>query len=79
MFQINKRLKPFEIFNSSIRNVWILLNKTFFRPVILMPFMEPSIAVVAEIRLSIASSQRAWRDITKFKARIEATKETICV
>lgn len=59
MFQISKRLKPFEILSSSIRNVWILLNMTFFNPVILIPFMEPSIAAVAEIRLSIASSQRA--------------------
>lgn len=41
-----------------------------------MRFIEPNIFVVALIRLSIASSQRACLCTTKFKTKIEAKNET---
>lgn len=53
----------------------MLLNKTFLKPVIFMPFIDPSIDVVAEIRSSIAVSHNACREMTIPKTVIEATRE----
>lgn len=47
-----------------------------FKPVILMPFIEPSMAVVEEMRLSMASSHSDWRETTNPNTMIDPTSET---
>lgn len=47
-----------------------------FKPVILIPFIEPSMAVVEEMRLSMASSQSDWRETTNPNTMIDPTSET---
>ncbi len=41
-----------------------------------MPFMDASMAEVAEMRFSMASSHIAWRDMMKFMAKIDPSKDT---
>jgi hypothetical protein len=38
--------------------------------------MDDSIAEVAEMRFSMASSHIAWRDMMKFMAKMEPSNET---
>jgi hypothetical protein len=54
-----------------------VLNTVPFRPLIFMLFMEPSTEVVAEILLSIASSQSAWRETMNPMTNIEPASEAI--
>jgi hypothetical protein len=76
MFQMISFRNFFEMRNSSTRSCCKLASRVSFKPHILTPFMDESIADVAEMRFSIASSHIAWRDMMKFMANMEPNNET---
>lgn len=57
--QMRSFLNFFEISSSSTRSCWRSSRKTSVKPLIFTPFMELNMAVVAAIRLSMASSHMA--------------------
>ena len=75
MFQIINRRNRLEIRNSSTLSCCIVANNVSFKPHILTPFMEASIAEVADMRFSMASSHMACRDMMKFMATMEPSKD----
>ena len=77
MFQMISFRNRFEIRSSSTRSFCILASSVSFRPHILTPFMDASMAEVAEMRFSIASSHIAWRDMMKFMANMEPSNDTV--
>lgn len=77
MFQIRSLRNFLEIVNSLMRSFCRLDNRTCFKPHILIPFMDPSMEVVKDTRLSIASSHMAWRETTRNMVIMEPTRVTI--
>ena len=72
-----RRLRNFlEILISSIRKNCKFARSTSVKPHILTPFIAPSMAVVAVMRLSMASSHRAWRDITRLVVNRDPIRDT---
>jgi hypothetical protein len=76
IFQIKSFLNFLDMSSSSMRRFCRLSNSVCFNPLILMPFIAPSIALVADMRFSIASSHMACRDMMKFIATIDPSIET---
>ena len=76
MFQMINLRNFFEIRNSSTRSFCRLVRSVSFKPHSLTPFIEFSIAEVAEMRFSMASSHMAWRDMMKFMAKMDPNKDT---
>jgi hypothetical protein len=76
MFHIKSFLNLREMRISSTRSSWIFFDNVEVRPHILTPFIELSIAVVAVMRRSIASSHIACRDMTRPVAPIDPAMET---
>jgi len=65
-----------EMRSSSTRSFCKLTSSVSFNPHILTPFMDASMAEVAEMRFSMASSHIACRDMMKFMAKMEPNNET---
>ena len=59
MFHMRSFRNFFEMRNSSTRSFWREARRTSFNPHILTPFMDASMAEVAEMRFSMASSHIA--------------------
>jgi hypothetical protein len=77
MVQIRSLRNFFEMSSSSTRSRCKSSRNTSVSPHILTPFIESSIAAVAAIRRSIASSHRAWRCITRLVAPKEPKNDTV--
>jgi hypothetical protein len=77
MFQMISRRNRFDMRSSSTRSSCKLFNNVSPRPHILMPLMEESMAAVAEMRFSMASSHMAWRDMIKLMANMDPKRETV--
>jgi len=74
--QIRSFRNFFEISSSRTRSCCKSSLRTSVRPVIFTPFIDPSIAVVAVMRRSIASSHMAWRCTTRLVAPNEPARDT---
>lgn len=77
MFQTRSFLNFFEISNSAIRRPCTHAMRDSVKPSIFTPLIEESIEEVDEMRLSIASSHMAWRDITKDSPIKDPTSATV--
>lgn len=76
MFQMSSFRNRFEMRISSTRSFCRLASSVSFRPDIFTPFMDASMAEVAEMRFSMASSHMAWRAMMKFMATRDPSNDT---
>lgn len=76
MVTMRSFLNFFDMLSSSMRSCCMSPLNTSVSPDIFTPFMEFSIAVVAAMRRSMASSHSAWRCITRLVAPRDPNSDT---